>query len=152
MRMIVAAVGRERTGPLRALADGYRARCLWPVEVVEVVARTAGPVERRLAEEGERLLRAVPEGAPLVALDQRGELLDSAAFAERVAAWRDAGQSEIAFVIGGADGLAAAVLERAELRLAFGRLTWPHQLARVMLLEQLYRVSTILAGHPYHRA
>jgi 23S rRNA (pseudouridine1915-N3)-methyltransferase len=152
MRVIVAAIGRERTGPLRALVDQYRARCLWPVEVVEVVARSAGPLERRLAEEGERLLKAAPEGAPIVALDQRGDLLDSEALAARIAAWRDAGRSDLAFVIGGADGLAPAVLERADLRLAFGRMTWPHQLVRVMLLEQLYRASSILAGHPYHRA
>jgi 23S rRNA (pseudouridine1915-N3)-methyltransferase len=152
MRVIVAAVGRERTGPLRALADGYRARCPWPVEIVEVVARGAGALEQRLAEEGERLLRAVPGGAAIVALDERGDLLDSEAFAARIAGWRDAGRSDLAFLIGGADGLAPPVLERANLRLAFGRMTWPHQLVRVMLLEQLYRASSILAGHPYHRA
>lgn len=151
MRVIVAAVGRERTGPLRALVEGYRARCPWPVEVAEVVARSAGPLERRLAEEGERLLKAVPDGALIVALDERGDLLDSEGLAARIAAWRDAGQTDLAFLIGGADGLAPAVLERADLRLAFGRMTWPHQLVRVMLLEQLYRASSILAGHPYHR-
>jgi 23S rRNA (pseudouridine1915-N3)-methyltransferase len=87
-----------------------------------------------------------------VALDERGKAYDSAGFAKQFAAWRSQSGDNLAFVIGGADGLAPAVLEKTAARLAFGTLTWPHMLARVMLLEQLYRAHTILTGHPYHRA
>ena len=85
-------------------------------------------------------------------LDQRGESLDSAAFAALLGRWRDDGRPAAVFVIGGADGLAPSLRDKAQLRLAFGAATWPHQLVRVMLLEQIYRAATILAGHPYHRA
>jgi 23S rRNA (pseudouridine1915-N3)-methyltransferase len=96
------------------------------------------------------VLAALPT-ALLVALDEGGKGLASRAFADRIAAWRDAGDANVAFVIGGADGLGAAILEKARIRLAFGAMTWPHQLVRVMLAEQLYRAVTILSGHPYHR-
>jgi 23S rRNA (pseudouridine1915-N3)-methyltransferase len=92
------------------------------------------------------LLGAVPSGIPLVALDERGKDFGSPALAERLAQWGSA-----SFLIGGADGLDESIRRRADLLLAFGRLTWPHMLARVMLLEQLYRTQTILSGHPYHR-
>jgi 23S rRNA (pseudouridine1915-N3)-methyltransferase len=87
-----------------------------------------------------------------VALDEAGRQLDSAGLARRIARWQDQGHGTLAFVIGGPDGLASSVLDRAEATLAFGRMTWPHRLVRVMLAEQLYRASTILSGHPYHRA
>lgn len=151
MRLIIAAIGRDRTGPTRSLCDAYIARCPWPVELVEVPPRAIEPLERRLEEEAERLLKAVPPGAVVIALDERGKSLQSRAFAQRIADWRDQGRAEIAFLIGGADGLAESALARADERLAFGAMTWPHRLARVMLLEQIYRASTILSGHPYHR-
>ena len=102
--------------------------------------------------EAEALLAGVPPGAVLVALDERGRDLASTELAERLGAWRDDGIREAGFVIGGPDGLAPAVTERADLLLAFGRATWPHMLVRAMLAEQLYRAASILAGHPYHRA
>jgi len=97
------------------------------------------------------MLAALPAGAQLVALDARGEAWTSRDFARRIAAWRDAGVPHVAFAIGGADGLGDAVIARAAAVLSFGAMTWPHLLARVMLLEQLYRARQILAGHPYHR-
>jgi 23S rRNA (pseudouridine1915-N3)-methyltransferase len=101
--------------------------------------------------EADKLLAQIPKNAVLVALDERGESLDSGTFAQRLGAWRDAGRADLAFVIGGADGLDEEVRRRADLLLSFGRLTWPHMLVRGMLAEQLYRAQQILAGHPYHR-
>ena len=151
MRVIVAIVGRDRAGPGRDLFQEYAKRCPWPIDLMSVAPRRISPTARRLADEGERLLRAVPEGATLVALDERGHELDSRAFARRIDRWQNEGTGVVAFAIGGPDGLAPAVLKRAELVLALGPMTWPHELARVMLAEQLYRAGALLAGHPYHR-
>ena len=103
------------------------------------------------AEEGRLLLEAIGDRATVVALDEHGAEWSSADFAGRVGAWRDQGVAELAFAIGGADGHAEAVLKRAAATVAFGRMTWPHRLARVMLVEQIYRAQQIIAGHPYHR-
>lgn len=151
MRVTIIAVGRERPGPASQLFEVYRTRCPWPIRLIDVAPRATGPVERRVAEEGERVLRAIPQGAAVIALDEQGALLSSEEFAARIAAWRDEGRGELAFLIGGPDGLAPAARDRADLALAFGRMTWPHLLVRVMLAEQLYRAASILAGHPYHR-
>ena len=151
MQVIVAAVGRDRTGPTRDLFDDYCRRMPWPVRLIEIGPRSGGPLARRLREESDKLLQAVPPGAALVALDETGRQLDSAGLARRIARWQTE-HGSLAFVIGGADGLAREVLDRAQATLAFGRMTWPHRLVRVMLAEQLYRASTILSGHPYHRA
>jgi 23S rRNA (pseudouridine1915-N3)-methyltransferase len=104
------------------------------------------------APEAEALVRALPDGAALVALDERGRMLTSPDLAARLAARRDSGTQDLAFLIGGADGLDPALRDRADLVLSFGPMVWPHMLARVMLAEQLYRAATILAGSPYHRA
>lgn len=151
MRVTIIAVGRERPGPARELFESYSARCPWPIRLIGVAPRTTGEVERRLSEEAERLLRAIPQGAAVIALDEQGELLDSQGFSARIAAWRADGRTDLACLIGGPDGLAADVRARADLALAFGRMTWPHLLVRVMLAEQLYRAASILARHPYHR-
>lgn len=97
------------------------------------------------------ILGALPPGVPLVALDERGSSWSSRTLADRIAAWRDQGAPELAFAIGGAEGLDAAVLDRAHTVMSLGPMTWPHLLVRGMLLEQLYRAQQILAGHPYHR-
>ena len=151
MRVTIAAVGRDRSGPARELFDEYCRRCSWPIRLVEIAPRSALPLERRLADEGARLAGAIPRDAALIALDERGRLLSSRSFAARIDAWQQQGRSELAFLIGGPDGLAGELIERADLVLALGRMTWPHLLVRVLLAEQLYRASTILAGHPYHR-
>jgi 23S rRNA (pseudouridine1915-N3)-methyltransferase len=151
MRVTIAAVGRDRSGPARELFDAYCRRCPWPIRLVEIAPRSVMPLERRLADEAARLLGAIPEGAALIALAERGRLLGSRSFATRIGAWQQEGRSDLAFLIGGPDGLAGALIERADLVLALGRMTWPHLLVRVLLAEQLYRASTILAGHPYHR-
>jgi 23S rRNA (pseudouridine1915-N3)-methyltransferase len=150
MQVIIAAIGRDRAGPTRDLFDDYCRRSPWPIRLVEIAPRSSEPTERRLREEADRLLRAVPPGAVLIALNEGGRQLDSAGLARRIARWQEE-HGTLAFVIGGPDGLARNVIDRAEATLAFGRMTWPHRLVRVMLAEQIYRASTILSGHPYHR-
>jgi 23S rRNA (pseudouridine1915-N3)-methyltransferase len=160
MRLTVAAVGRLKHGPERELAERYRKRAEqlsrrigWrDIEIVEVRESRAQEVGKRMIEESIAIANVIPDKAAVVILDERGESLDSAALAAQLAKWRDAGRPAAVFVIGGDDGLAPSLRERAVLRLAFGAATWPHQLVRTMLLEQLYRAITILAGHPYHRA
>jgi 23S rRNA (pseudouridine1915-N3)-methyltransferase len=159
MRVLIAAVGRLKQGPERELAGWYRKRAAasgrplgWrEIEIVEIRESRAHDAQRRRIEESIALANVIPEGAVIVVLDQRGESLDSPAFAAQLREWRAEGRAAVCFVVGGADGLAPSLTERARLRLAFGAATWPHQLARIMLLEQLFRAGTILAGHPYHR-
>ncbi len=159
MRIVVAAVGRLKQGPERELSERYRKRAadagrrlgFRGVEIVEIRESKARESDKRMIEESIALATVVPEGAVTIVLDERGENLDSLEFTREIMRWRDAGRPEAVFVIGGADGLAANLRERADLLLAFGAATWPHQLVRIMLLEQLYRAATLLAGHPYHR-
>lgn len=145
-----------KPGPERALLDDYLARFdrtgralgLGPAQMHEVDDRKGGGMDA----EAQLLDRAVPKGAVIVALDERGKLLSSPEFSEKLAGWRDAGRGGVAFVIGGADGIAPMLRDRADFKLSFGKMVWPHMLVRVMLAEQLYRAASILAGAPYHRA
>jgi 23S rRNA (pseudouridine1915-N3)-methyltransferase len=150
MRITILAVGRNKTGPLKALQEFYAERIRWPLTIREVEERRKLPPAELKSREGELILAALPQSTVLVALDGRGKMLSSAEFAQRLARWRDT-DTDLAFVIGGADGLAETVLERAKLVLSLGAMTWPHLLVRGMLLEQIYRAQQILAGHPYHR-
>lgn len=157
MRLHVAAVGRIRAdAPERPLIEDYASRFnrtarplgMGPLHEHEVEPRRGtGP-----AAEADALSRAIPQGATLVALDERGRTLASPEFADRLEAFRDRGTADLAFVIGGADGLLRDLRDGAELVVSFGPMVWPHMLARVMLFEQLYRAATILSGSPYHRA
>lgn len=151
MRLWLVAVGKSRPGPARALFEEYRDRLTSPFTLREVVTtkRVEGDELKRL--EAGLLLEALPPGCTLVALDERGKALPSADFAHRLGTWRDQGTADLAFIIGGADGLDESVRRRAQLLLAFGPMTWPHMMVRGMLTEQLYRAQQILAGHPYHR-
>lgn len=151
MRLVIAAVGKLKAGPIKALYDDYAGRLPWPVTLKEIANRTDKSAAERKRREGEALLAVIPDDAALVALDGRGRALASEAIAERLRAFRDSGTASLAFAIGGADGLDDAVRRRAALALAFGPQTWPHFLVRVMLAEQLYRAATLLAGYPYHR-
>jgi 23S rRNA (pseudouridine1915-N3)-methyltransferase len=153
MRLAICAVGRLRAGPERALADDYlirfaklgRGQGLPPVDLHEVDAKGGG-----MAAEAELLRARVSPGARLVPLDERGATLTSPQFAARLAGWRDEA-ADVAFLIGGADGL-DATLRNARDAISFGPMVWPHALARAMLAEQLYRAASILGGGPYHRA
>lgn len=160
MRIVVAAVGRLKKGPETELSERYRKRAvqtgrqlgLRDIDIIEIRESRAADAAKRMLEESIALATVIPKDAAVVLLDPRGQNVDSAGLASHVAAWRANGRPAIVFLIGGADGLAATVCEKAALRLSFGTATWPHQLVRVMLLEQLYRATTILTGHPYHRA
>jgi 23S rRNA (pseudouridine1915-N3)-methyltransferase len=157
MRLHVAAVGRIRAdAPERALIEDYAMRFnriarplgMGPLHEHEAEPRRGtGP-----AAEADALTRAIPQGATLVALDERGRTLASPEFADKLEGFRDRGTADLAFVIGGADGLLRDLRDGADLVLSFGPMVWPHMLARVMLFEQLYRAATILSGSPYHRA
>ena len=159
MRLIVAAVGRLKAGPERELAEHYRKRAgdagrqvgVRDVEIIEIRESRAADRDKRILEESIALANIIPDAGAVVALDERGRNLDSHTLAAQLATWRDAGRPSVAFVIGGADGLAGDLKKNADLLLAFGAVTWPHQLVRIMLLEQVYRAITILMGHPYHR-
>jgi 23S rRNA (pseudouridine1915-N3)-methyltransferase len=152
MRIVIAAVGNGRGLAAQALYDDYAARLPWPTELKEIEAkRASGPPGAIKSEEGRLILRALPQGATLIALDPRGEALSSEAFAAKLKAWQDGGVKHLGFAIGGADGLDPAVLDAAKFKLSLGAMTWPHLLVRAMLAEQLYRASAIIAGHPYHR-
>jgi 23S rRNA (pseudouridine1915-N3)-methyltransferase len=155
MRVTICAVGRLRAGPEKALIDDYTTRFdrtgrplgLGPLTVTEVEDRKGGG----MAAEAALLDRAIPNGAAICAMDERGRQLSSPELAEQLARWRDAGRPGAAFVIGGADGLDPSLRDRADLVLSFGAMVWPHMLVRAMLSEQLYRAASILGGSPYHR-
>ena len=155
MRVHIIAVGRLRTGPEKDLVDDYLTRFdrsgrglgLGPARVLEVGDRKSGgmPAEAAL------LRRAIPEGALLAVMDERGRMESSPDFAGRLVQWRDQGRGDLALVIGGADGIDPALRAEADFALSFGKMVWPHMLVRVMLAEQLYRAASILSGAPYHR-
>ena len=161
MRLIVLAVGRMKSGPERELAGRYFDRLgkagpavglTWE-GVTEIAESRAGSPGRRRAEESARCLAlADARTTALIVLDEAGSSLTSGAFASRIARLRDDGVRRAVFAIGGPDGHAPELVARADLRLALGGMTWPHQIARILVAEQLYRATTILAGHPYHRA
>lgn len=154
MKLQIVAVGRIRSGPEADLVHDYLERAgktgtrvgIGPVKVREVEARKGGT-----AEESGLIEKATADAKPLVVLDERGVSLNSPGMAARLEAWRDQGCRQATFVIGGADGVASALRNRADLVLSFGPMVWPHMLARVMLAEQLYRSVSILSGSPYHR-
>jgi 23S rRNA (pseudouridine1915-N3)-methyltransferase len=149
---MIACIGRAGRGPERDLYDHYANRIRWPLALRALKEKKKLPTAQLMAREGELLLAAAPAGATLVALDRRGKVLDSQAFADRLARWRDNSVSDLAFLIGGAEGHAEPLLKKADLVVSFGAMTWPHLLVRAMLAEQIYRAQQLLAGHPYHRA
>lgn len=151
MRITLVAVGRAKSEPARALYDDYAARLRWPLVLREVEERRTLPPAELKKREGELILAALPRAARLVALDEHGRTMDSRAFAALLGRWQDQGLRDLAFAIGGAEGLSEAVLDRAQLRLSLGPMTWPHLLVRALLSEQLFRAQAILDGHPYHR-
>ena len=160
MHLVVISIGRLKQGPERELCERYRERFddigrklgFRGLDVQEIPESRARDAETRMTEEAVAISAAIPQKSVLVALDERGDNIDSADFARHLGRWRDAQVASTIFAIGGADGLSPDLRRKAKLRMAFGSATWPHQMVRIMLLEQVYRAATILAGHPYHRA
>jgi 23S rRNA (pseudouridine1915-N3)-methyltransferase len=160
MRLHILAIGHARGTPEAVLTEDFVGRAQnmgrrmgFPAVVCEELPVSKDRnVDKRMADEAERLSRRVPDGAHIILLDARGKGMTSEDSAEMLGALRDAGTKDLAFVIGGPDGLAALPGKKAGRSLAFGPQTWPHLMVRAMLAEQVYRAMTILAGHPYHRA
>ena len=160
MRLVVISIGRLKRGPERELSDRFRERFddigrklgFRGLEIHEIPESRAGDAATRMREEAAAIFAAIPAKSVIVALDERGDNIDSAAFAGHLGRWRDQQVANTIFVIGGADGLSPELRRKAKLMMAFGSATWPHQMVRIMLLEQIYRAATILSGHPYHRA
>ncbi len=159
MKVTIGAVGRMKSGPERDLLERYvdravkqgRALGITRVDVREIAESRAARAEDRKAEEAAGLLAGLSDDAAVVVLDEHGRTMDSEAFAGFMGTRIDAAR-DLAVLIGGADGHGEAVRGRADLLLAFGAMTWPHQIVRILAAEQIYRATTILAGHPYHRA
>ncbi|SHF38562.1 23S rRNA (pseudouridine1915-N3)-methyltransferase [Litoreibacter ascidiaceicola] len=155
MRVTICAIGRLRAGPELDLINDYLQRFdrtgrnlgLGPAQIIELEDKKGGGP----AAEAVLLERAIPKGATICAMDERGKVMTSPDFANLLGGWRDQGVSDLAFVLGGADGLTKDLRAQADTSLSFGKMVWPHMLARVMLSEQLYRAASILSGSPYHR-
>ena len=160
MKILVVSVGRLKQGPERELAERYAARFtdmgrklgFQSLEIRKIPESRARDAASRIAEEAGAIKALLPDKSVVVTLDERGDSMDSVTFARQLGRWRDEQATNNVFIIGVADGLSPELRRIASLSLAFGRATWPHQMVRVMLLEQIYRAATILAGHPYHRA
>ncbi|SDG19560.1 23S rRNA (pseudouridine(1915)-N(3))-methyltransferase RlmH [Pelagibacterium luteolum] len=159
MRVLIVAVGRMKSGPERDLVARYLDRAvatgkplgLTDFNVIELPESRASSVAARKAEEAKAIHAALPDKCTAVALDERGKGMASEPFAQKIADWRDAGRPALALIIGGADGLAPEIRDNADLVVSFSPMTWPHQMVRMMAAEQLYRTTTILSRHPYHR-
>ena len=155
MRLHICAAGRLRAGPEKSLIDDYLARFdrtgralgLGPARVVEIEDKKNGG----MAAEAALLRKALPKGAVICTLDERGKVISSPDFADKLAGWRDSGRQDLPLIIGGADGIDPSLRAEADFSISFGKMVWPHMLVRVMLAEQIYRAATILAGSPYHR-
>jgi 23S rRNA (pseudouridine1915-N3)-methyltransferase len=160
MRVHLVAIGRLKAGPERDLYDLYCGRigsigrrlAIGPLTLTEIAEGRAATADLRKADEADRLLKAAKGTDIKIALDARGKAMTSSTFAQWLVTSRDAGAGGLAFLMGGPDGHGPAALEAATLTLSLGPMTLPHGLARIVLAEQLYRASTIIAGHPYHRA
>ncbi len=156
MRVHICAVGRLRAGPEKTLIDDYLVRFgnagrqhgLGPAKVIEIEdKKNAG-----MGAEAALLRKALPRGALICTLDERGKVISSPDFAQKLAGWRDAGRQDLALIIGGADGIDPSLRAEADFSISFGKMVWPHMMVRLMLAEQVYRAATILGGSPYHRA
>jgi len=160
LRVGIIAIGRMKQGPERELVARYLDRAqaggkslgLSGFAVTELSESRASAAATRKLEEARAVHDLLSGGTMLIALDERGTAMGSEVFAKTLGTWRDGGRGAVTFLIGGADGIDPELLKSAELTLSFSPLTWPHQLVRIMLAEQLYRATTILSGHPYHRA
>ncbi len=144
MNITILAIGKTKDDATTDLVAEYCKRLSWRVKISDLP-------QKNKADDGARLIAAIPKQSFVIALDEHGDNLSSQKLAAKIQSWQNAGHSHLCFIIGGADGLSAEVLRRADFNLALGKMTWPHRMVKVMILEQLYRANTILSGHPYHR-
>jgi len=151
MKITIIAVGKSKGNPLEETGAEYIKRLPWAVDVIEVEEKRPLKPHEKMKSEGEKILSNIPKGSFVVALDKGGKVNSSREFSNTLEKWFNVRGAHITFIIGGADGLSEAMLQRAGAKLSFGPMTWPHQLARAMLLEQLYRAHAIREGHPYHK-
>lgn len=152
MNIIIAAMGRMKASPEKELLDKFLRQTPWDITIRELDVKKGLSGDTLKDAEATLLHEATKEARIRIAMDERGKAMNSADFATKLGNWRDNGQTPIAFLIGGQDGLAKSIRQQADLVLNLGEMTWPHMLARAMLSEQLYRAHTILSGHPYHRS
>jgi len=152
MRVTLAAVGKMKDSPEKVLLEKYIRQLPWAFTLKEIDIKKSLESDQRKEAEAQKLLEACSDAHKLIALDERGENQSSESLAKHIAGWQQQGCSHIAFIIGGQDGLSQSIRDKSHLLLSFGKLTWPHMLVRPMLAEQLYRIHTILSGHPYHRS
>lgn len=160
MHVTIIAVGRMKAGPERELIARYQKRFslagknlgLSGPDIIEINESKASSSDLRKSEEAKKIVSAIPDGAFVIALDEHGKNISSTALSKNIRRIQEDGNRTIIFLIGGADGHGDLALKRANLMLSFGQLTWPHQIVRLLLVEQLYRITTIQSGHPYHRA
>lgn len=159
MRVGLFAVGRLKAGPEKDLAARYLDRFakagpaigLELSRIAEVPESRGSSADTRKREEAAQLEKSLPDASLLILLDERGKALDSEGFASLIGSFRDSGKRDLTIAIGGADGLDPALHAKADAVICLGKMTWPHQLVRTLIAEQLYRAVTILSGHPYHR-
>jgi 23S rRNA (pseudouridine1915-N3)-methyltransferase len=151
MKISVIAVGRLKAGPEKDLFDTYAKRITWPFEVIEVIEHRKVTGEQLKQREGVLLSSKIPDGAMVIALDERGRELTSRELAGKIEGWQDNAVRDLVFIIGGADGIDGALKQSADLSISLGRMTWPHMLVRTLIAEQVYRAQCIASGHPYHR-
>ena len=159
MKLFIGAVGRMKNGPENALFKDYYDRCgkagpkigLGPMQLAEIVEAKNPHKPERQRLEAQGLTKMLIKNSTLIVLDERGRSLSSVAFSDKLKTWRDDGIAQASFLIGGPDGLERSIVNDADLVLSFGAMTWPHMIARILLVEQLYRSISLLSGHPYHR-
>ena len=151
MNITIVAVGRMKKGPEQSLWDIYAKRLKWPLALKEVEGKNSFGAKQIKRKEADLLLYKIQKGAVLIAMDKNGLFLSSDDFAKKISTWQDDGINDLAITIGGSDGLDKVILDKAHLSISMGAMTWPHMLARVMLLEQVYRAQCILNKHPYHK-
>ncbi len=151
MKIFILAVGKIGRAPEQELIERYNKRLSSPLQIIEVEEKRPIKGNERKEKEGELLLSALPQNAHLIILDEKGRNFTSVEFSKKISNTQDDGVNDLAFIIGGSDGLSDAVKSRANLSISFGNMTWPHILVRSMLIEQIYRAYTIMNRHPYHK-
>ncbi len=153
MRITILSITatKSKDNSITPLIQDYEKRLNWRVEWRDIVSKKQADSARQKTFDADLLRGAIPKGALCIALDEKGKNLPSQEFSGQIQNWQNRGESHLCFLIGGADGLDAALLKETSFHLSFGKLTWPHRLVKLMLIEQIYRAQSILDGHPYHR-